>query len=263
MATKLIRIMLVAVALLFSACSAPWSSTSTVAVVPQSTPAVRTSDTTTAVTSAVPTATRRPTPTVMIPTPTPPPPTPTVVATPTSIPTPVVHEGSVAQCCGVFAWVDSKRLMVFDAPSGGQQGTYLINVQDGSRMPISSGFGTPSISGLIAFPNAVTGVTEIRREDGSLVSAIQNGGRVTWISPDGKHLAWLVDQGIPNSSSLVNRVARLTTANIDGTNQKSLVAFEASSLQWLPDNLHVIGTCTCSEWDPFRHLEDRHVRRNK
>ncbi len=131
--------------------------------------------------------------------------------------------------------------MVFDAPSGGQQGTYLVDVQDGSRKLISSEFGTPSTSGLIAFPNAVTGVTEIRREDGSLVSTIQNGGHVTWISPDGKHVAWLVDQGIPNTSSLVNRVVRLTTANIDGTNQKSLVEFEASSLQWLPDNLHVMA----------------------
>lgn len=131
-------------------------------------------------------------------------------------------------------------MLVYDAPSGGKPGTYLVNVQDGSRNLLAAVFGTPSVSGLVAFPDATAGVTEIRKADGSLVSTIHNGGLVTWISPDGKHLAWLVDQGVYNSSSEVQRVVRLTTSDVDGSHQESTVVFEATSLQWAADNMHVV-----------------------
>lgn len=236
MATFLKYLAIASCVLILGACSAPWSS--------HSAPATATTGT---VSSVEPTATATPlpmvtsepsAPAVAVPTVTPTPtPAPTVVPTPT----PSVIQAPVAGCCGVFEWAAPNQLLVYDEPKGGKSGSYLVNVQAGNRTLLSSEFGIPSQSGLIAFPNRTGGTTQIRELDGSVVSTVHNGGRVTWISPNGKRIAWLVDQGIPNTSSEVMRVVRLMSANVDGSNQKSLVELEASSIQWLPDNVHVMA----------------------
>ncbi len=240
MAAKLARRVVLLAIVLLSGCSAPWSSSTTT-----STATATTGASGSAATNSVPTASSapaetpktRPSPTVtVLPTPTQGP-----TPTPTPVPTPVVQSGPVASCCGVFAWADASKLLVFDTPSGKQQGAWLDDVKTGSRELLSSVFGVPNQSGLIAFPNKTRGTTQILKLDGTLVSTIHNGGVLTWISPDGKHVAWLVDQGVTNTSSEVDRVVQLTVANIDGSNQKSLVTFEAAALHWLPDNLHVVA----------------------
>ena len=227
--------------LILAACSAPWSSSpkpSATATVSGVSPATR-EPSSASTSSIVPAST--PTPTAVN-TPSPiPSPTQTPTPSPTPTPTPIpVRQGTVASCCGVFAWADQHDLLVFDTPASGKQGAYLVNVQSGARTFLADVFGTPSRSGLIAFPNAQTGTTEIKGLDGQVVSTLNNGGSVTWISPDGKHVAWLVDQGVPNSSSLVQRVVKLVTASIDGSGQQSVLEFEDTALQWLPDNVHVM-----------------------
>ncbi len=246
MAARLRLAIVMALLPLLVGCSAPWSSSpgpptavaTNVNSAVMSTPAV-TGDLTP--TTDMPTQSASPSSaSSAVPTPSP---SPIPSPTPTPSPTRQTHQSTaatVAQCCGVFSWLDADRLLVFDTPNGSQQGSYLVNVRDGSRTFMAHAFGTPSKSGLMAFPNAQTGTTEIRRADGTLVSTLQNGGTETWISPNGQHVAWLVDQGIANTSSLVKRIVKLVSANIDGSNQKSVLEFEDSSLQWLPDNTHVV-----------------------
>jgi hypothetical protein len=64
---------------------------------------------------------------------------------------------------------------------------------------------------------------------------------VTWISPDGQHVAWIEDLGITSISSLVPRTVKLWSAGIDGNGAKALLTFDASAIEWLPDNRHVIA----------------------
>ncbi len=241
MASRLKLVLALATALTVVACKAPWSTSSTPTTV-----AVGTHIATTVATSVGAVETTTPTsqsapPTIRTPTvtPTPTPPT-TPPPSPSPTPTPSVSPSVVAQCCGVFDWLDTDRLLVFDTPSGAQQGSYLVNVRDGSRTLVGPVFGTLSSSGLIAFPNSQTGATEVRRSDSSLAATLQNGGSAAWIAPNGQRVAWLVDQGIANTSSLVKRIVKLVTANIDGSGQKSILEFEDSSLQWTSDNVHVV-----------------------
>jgi hypothetical protein len=232
--------------LLLLGCSAPWSthqsistpapsSSSTTSIVAsepsnsQSTPTTASSFSSAAATG--PTVASSPTSTS--------PATQVSVATPT--PTFSVVAGPVARCCGVFNWADSLHLFVYDTPADATRGSYLVDVQNGERQFIVPSFGTLSKSGLIALSNTQAGTTEIRSLDGSIVSTVHNGGRETWISPDGRRVTWLVDQGTSDTSSLVPRVVQVVSANIDGTNQKSLVTLKTSSLQWLPDNIHVLA----------------------
>ncbi len=241
MATELKRVAILAMLLSAVGCRAPWSTSSILTPTTVATIA-------TAADTSEPTLTATQTPTSkssLTPAPTlksSPQPTPTAAPPPTPSPTPqpAVQQGAVARCCGVLAWADSDNLLVFDTPIDGNKGTYVVNVRDGSRAFLSSVFGTPSASGLIAFPNAQSGKTEIKRSNGDLVSTLNNGGSVTWISPDGNRVVWLVDQGVPNTSSLVKRVVRLVTANVDGSGQKSILEFEDSSVQWQADNYHIL-----------------------
>jgi hypothetical protein len=147
----------------------------------------------------------------------------------------------VARCCGIFSWIDPQHLLVFDSPVSGAAGAWVVDVASGSRQFISPNFGIPSSTGLIAFPDRSAGQTEIRRLDGSLVSTIKNGGVLTWISPDGKHVAWLEDLGVKQVSSLVPRTVRLWSAGVDGSHAKPLLEFEASAMLWLPDSQHIVA----------------------
>ena len=152
-----------------------------------------------------------------------------------------IHGSTVAQCCGVFSWLDADRLLVFDTPNGNQQGSYLVNVRDGSRTFMAHVvWNTVEVGARWLFRTHKL----VRPRSGVPMersfSTLQNGGTETWISPNGQHVAWLVDQGIANTSSLVKRIVKLVSANIDGSNQKSVLEFEDSSLQWLPDNIHVV-----------------------
>ena len=165
--------------------------------------------------------------------------TATTAATQTS--QPVIAVTRVAKCCGVFGWIDAQHLLVFDTPAQGQTGASVVDVKTGSRQFVSANFGIPSPSGLIAFPDRSAGRTEIRRSDGSVVSTISNGGVLTWISRDGQHVAWLEDLSVTQVSSLVPRTVRFWSAGIDGSHAKLLLEFDASALQWLPDNQHVVA----------------------
>jgi hypothetical protein len=166
---------------------------------------------------------------------------PTASTTPTLQATPTLVETRVAHCCGIFSWVDARRLLVFDDPRQGETGAWIIDPPTGSRQFMAPNFGLPSTTGLIAVPNRETNRTEIRSPDGSIISTIDNGGMLTWISPDGKRVAWLEDMGVRQTSSLVPRTVRLWSAGIDGNDAKSVLEFRASALQWLPDSQHVIA----------------------
>ncbi len=229
------------VVITLAGCSAPWSSGSpsgnpvaTASPTGFRTPTVAVTERATAVASLTPTATASASATGQMP-------SPTHSPTPTEAPTPDVTSSPVATCCGVFSWVDDQHLLVFDAPVNGKQGAYVVDVSTGNRQFVSPVFGQPSSSGLIAFPDPEQGVTDIRRIDGSLVSTIQNGGVLTWISPDGQRVVWLEELGMTNTSSLVNRVVQLKVSAIDGSNVRSLVRFEASAVAWTADNRHVVA----------------------
>lgn len=230
MAATLKSIAVIACALMLLGCAAPWSSEQPNAT---PTPAVEIAPTfATATATQVPTATpTRATSTTIVGSPTP--------AMPTSKPT--ITERRVAQCCGVFSWIDAQRLLVFDTAEQDKAGAWVVDVATGSRQFVASNFGMPSSSSLIAVSDRTAGHTEIRRIDGSIVSTINNGGVLTWIAPDEKQVAWLEEIGVEQTSSLVPRTVRLWSSGIDGSNPKSLLEFRASALQWLPDSQHVIG----------------------
>ena len=242
MASTLRATALIACAIVLFGCSSPWSSGNRSAVTSTAEAPVP------SLTGSTETAVPSPTPSVPPPTTSAASPasvgvrsTPSAAAVATATGQPPIAEAPVARCCGTFSWIDSQHLLVFDTPITEPSGSWVVDVSTGSRQFLASDFGIPSSSGLVAVPEPSAERTEIRRLDGSIVSTINNGGVLTWISPDGKHVAWLEDMGVKQVSSLVPRTVRLWSAGIDGSAAKPLLEFEASGLQWLPDSQHVIA----------------------
>jgi len=224
---------LVTVSTVLAGCRAPWqgtaataTSTSIAAAAPSSISAAST---------VAPTSTS-PSPTAISVTTNPPLPTP--AAPPTATPTPaamatvLTHSG----CCGVFAWTDPTHLLAYDTPSGGQPGSRFFGIQDGTSRLVTAEFGPPSPAGIIPISDTRSGVTHLVRLDGTEVGQIQNAGVATWVSNDGRRVAWL--QPLPGStaSSLLNRPVRLWVANADGSNTRAVVDVLAAAVSWLPDN---------------------------
>lgn len=240
MATKLEALFVTLCVLLLTSCSAPWASGQRLATVRStSLPSASIVTRTVEPTSTLSTSERAIAPTTT-PFSTQPAATPAIT---TAVPTPTqsLAVGRVSGCCGTFSWIDSDHVLVFDNPAQGQSGAWAVDVKTGTRQFVSAGFGLPSSSGLVAVPNKTSGKTAIRRLDGSLVATINNGGVLTWISPNGLRVAWLEDLGATSISSLVPRTVKLWSANIDGTNTKSLLEFDAAAIVWLPDNRHVVA----------------------
>lgn len=167
--------------------------------------------------------------------------------TPTPSPTPRVSPAAakasseapsfqdVSDCCGLFAWLDDHRLLVYRT-SPSPAGLWVIDLADGQAHWLDSKMGLPSAAGLIAIPDPSRRVTRVRDASGALVSTIANGGAVTWISPDGQRAAWLERLPIPSQSSSVNPAVRLWVSNRDGTNAHPLLSLQAAALAWTADS---------------------------
>ncbi|HET9017481.1 MAG TPA: hypothetical protein VFN57_17905 [Thermomicrobiaceae bacterium] len=168
--------------------------------------------------------------------------TPATPATPTATPRPTVRATQLTRsgCCGVFAWVDASRLLAYDTPTSAQSGSWLFDTSGGTPTRVSPEFGPPSPSGIVPISDPAAGVTRLIRLDGSTVSQIQNGGDPTWVSDDGKRVAWL--QPLPGTtpSSLLNRPVRLWVSNIDGGDARAVIDMLAAEVAWLPDNRRVL-----------------------
>ncbi|MBX6754435.1 MAG: hypothetical protein IRY86_09400 [Thermorudis peleae] len=168
-------------------------------------------------------------------------PTPTPSPTPeVSLATPKASSGApssqdVSDCCGLFAWLDDHRLLVYRTSSS-PAGLWVIDLADGQAHWLDSMMGLPSAAGLIAIPDPAQRVTRVRDASGTLVSTIANGGVVTWISPDGQRAAWLERLPIPSQSSSVNPAVRLWVSNRDGTNAHPLLSLQAATLAWTADS---------------------------
>ena len=219
---------LIVLPVLVVACRAPWQSSTPTATLASPAAAGSTPSATPTPSTPTPAASGH-TATAAVTTPQP---TPTATPVPGPTATVLTHSG----CCGAFAWADATHLLAFDTPSGGQPGSWLFDVQGGSPPRVSPEFGPPSPAGIIPISDTHAGVTRLIKLDGTEVGRIQNGGVATWVSDDGRRVAWL--QPLPGStaSSLLARPVRLWVANVDGSNARSLIDVLAAEVSWLPDN---------------------------
>lgn len=167
-------------------------------------------------------------------------PAPTPTVTPTPQPEPSVVEVTASDCCGLFNWLSADELMVFDDPEGESAGTWRVNVSDGARSYISPGYGIPSESGIIAFPDNELEQITIRESADEIVDVIYGRGIAVWPSPDGSRVAWLERLSIPTPSSSVNRAVRLYVADLQSGASRSLLELQAHDLAWLPDSRQLI-----------------------
>jgi hypothetical protein len=184
----------------------------------------------------VPTPTATPQPTMT------PEPTPTAIPTPTPSPTPEPLLTTVTRtpCCGLFAWYDDKRLLVYDQIPGEPGGSWLVEVETGERTFSGDDFGLPSQAGVIAFPNGETGTVTLRDGSGEALGEVQNGGWIAWPSPDGERLAWLENLPIRTPSSSVNRGVRLLIADVNDGEPRAVLELQAAEVHWLPDNRYLL-----------------------
>lgn len=188
--------------------------------------------------SLSPTPTLRPTPT---PTPTPEPePVQIVTPGPMATPNPEGPPLEVASCCGLLAWVDGDRLLVYDTPGDSSPGAWLVHLPDGQRRFFSPRFGLPSLAGVVAVPEPVNRQTAVLDLEGNVVSVLPNGGTLTWPSPDGRRVAWLERLPVRTPSSSVNRVMRLWVADLASGERRSLLELQAAGLTWLPDSRRLL-----------------------
>jgi len=169
-------------------------------------------------------------------------PAPVRIVTPVPVATPVSEGASVelASCCGLLAWVDADRLVVYDAPAGGSPGTWLVHVPEGQRRFLSPRFGLPSPAGTIAIPESASQRTAVLDLAGNVVDVITNSGALTWPSPDGRKVAWLERLPVRTPSSSVNPVMRLWIADLASGEQRPLLELQAASLTWLPDSRRLL-----------------------
>ena len=156
-------------------------------------------------------------------------------------PSPVGSRVTVAGCCGTFAWLDAQRLVVYDAPQGGDPGAWLVARDGSSRTHLDSVYGLPSPTGLVAVPDAAAGITRIRDAAGTVRGVIPNGGHVTWISPDGLRVSWLEPLPVRTPSSSVDRAARIWTAGVDGANPRAVADLLAAEVAWTADGHSLIA----------------------
>lgn len=191
-----------------------------------------------------------PTPTLLLtPTPRPSPaPTPTPepalaqIVTPGPAATPVPEEPplEVASCCGLLAWVDDDRLLVYDAPAGGSPGAWLVHLPDGQHRFLSPRFGLPSPAGIVAVPEPVSRQTTVLDLMGNVVSVLPNGGTLSWPAPNGRKVAWLERLPVRTPSSSVNRVMRLWVTDLASGERRSLLELQTAGLTWLPDSRRLL-----------------------
>lgn len=192
-----------------------------------------------------------PTPTLPL-TPTPRPSPPTTTPTPEPEPVQIVTPGptarpnpegpplEVASCCGLLAWVDGDRLLVYDAPADGSPGAWLVHLPDGQRRFLSPRFGLPSRAGFVAVPEPVNRQTTVLDLKGNVVGVLPNGGALSWLSPDGKRVAWLERLPVRTPSSSVNRVMRLWVSDLASGERRPLLELQTASLTWLPDSRRLL-----------------------
>lgn len=192
--------------------------------------------------SPSPTATPHATPSpTVVPSPTPTPtPTPEPTPSPSPTPEPTLQTMTETPCCGLFDWIDNERLLVFDDMPERGQGAWVVHVEGGERELIASGFGIPSRSGTIAFPEPDEGQLVTRNAAGEEQGRVANGGRIAWPSPDGSRVAWFENLPIRTPSSSVNRSVELYVAEVDSGERRRVLSLQAAEVHWLPDNRHLI-----------------------
>jgi hypothetical protein len=164
-----------------------------------------------------------------------------VTPRPTATPNPERPPLELASCCGLLAWVDRDRLLVYDAPAGGSPGAWLVHLPDSQRRFLSPRFGLPSPAGIVAVPEPVNRQTTVLDLEGNAVSVLPNGGTLSWPSPDGKRVAWLERLPVRTPSSSVNRVMRLWVSDLASGERRPLVELQAASLTWLPDSRRLLA----------------------
>lgn len=191
---------------------------------------------------------------VELPTPTPSPspsPTPTTppTPTPTPSPTPVPEPRAVtaAGCCGLFAWIDSSTLLVFDAPPDQPAGAWVVDTVQGGSHLLGPRFGLPGSSGNIAVPDRAEGMTRVVDAQGTVLGTITNGGAPTWLSPDGQRVAWLERLPVRTPSSSLSRQVRLWTASVDGSGARAVLDLGTSGIAWLGDGHRVIAAARATD----------------
>lgn len=188
-----------------------------------------------------PTTRATPTPTVSLPTPGATPAQARVI-TPIS-PEPPGQQAeprAVAACCGVFAWMDGERIVVYDVPHDAPAGAWLVELTSGESVRLGPRFGLPSPSGLVAVSDPSRGSTSVVDSTGREIGAVENGGTVAWLSPDGEWLAWLERLPVRTPSSSLNRVVRLWVAETRTGERRPLLDLQAASVTWFPDNRRLL-----------------------
>lgn len=149
-------------------------------------------------------------------------------------------EMEVATCCGLLAWVDDARLLVYDTRPEAPAGAWLVTLPSGERRFLASRFGLPSPAGIVALPDTPEQRTTVVDLEGSELAVVPTGGALSWPSPDGRWLAWLERLPVRTPSSSVNRVRRLWVAELATGERRALLELQAASLTWLPDSQRLL-----------------------
>ena len=171
--------------------------------------------------------------------------TPAPIVTPEIAPSPepVALTSDVvtdSDCCGLFDWIDSDHLLVFDQPTGREDGSYVIDLFSGRAALVSQGFGIPSPSGMIAMLEPGTSDLVIRDIDGEQLASIETNGQPAWPSPDGTVVAWLEPLPVRVPSSSVNRQVQLKVSDVGGTELRTVAELQSQEIRWLPDNQRIV-----------------------
>ncbi len=148
-------------------------------------------------------------------------------------------------CCQNFNFAGNGLLYFYDKPAGANQpATYTLDPATGQRQLFYKSWGdfTPDL-GLVATSDKASGTTVIEQVGSGIKRAtLQNRAAPTLISPDQKHLAYLLrstKQAGPEEPQLFE----LWTGNLDGSNLKvSWTLREGDNLSWFPDSRHLLLT---------------------
>ncbi len=163
-----------------------------------------------------------------------------VPLSPTAPPSTSGSEIDVATCCGLLAWLDGARLLVYDTRPEAPMGAWLVTLPGGERRFLAPRFGLPSPPGIVALPDTLEQRTTVVDLEGNELAVVPNGGALSWPSPDGRWLAWLERLPVRTPSSSVNRVRRLWVAELATGERRALLELQAATLTWLPDSRRLL-----------------------
>ncbi len=159
---------------------------------------------------------------------------------------PAITRLTTGGCCRDPFWhPDGSRVLYADSiPNQRLAGTYAVPAEGGPPMMFWKEIATLSRDGArVAFPDFAAGVTRVQEFGKSSIATVSNGAAFVWFSPDGRQVAWIERLDAPQTTSAIDRLSRVWTANADGTNARIRANnVRTSEIQWFPDGRRIVYT---------------------